>query len=144
MHKPGHGHDGGAQTRRSSRSATERPTSTAGRHMGRVRNRSITPLLRSVLKPDGGPHGRRGQVEGQQAGDGEIDVGASPGEHHPGTEDVDEQQGEEHRLDGHVGQLERLPGDVHQVAAGQGDDVADLAGPARAPVADAAGGDRRW
>src|SRR5437763_3045753 len=33
------------------RSARDRPTRTAARHMGRVRKRSMTPLLRSVLSP---------------------------------------------------------------------------------------------
>ncbi len=36
-------------------SASERPTSTAGRHIGSVRKRSITPLERSVLRPTAVP-----------------------------------------------------------------------------------------
>ncbi len=38
-----------------SRSASERPTSTAGRHIGSVRKRSITPVERSVLSPTAVP-----------------------------------------------------------------------------------------
>ncbi len=48
------------------------------------------------------------------------------------TEDVDEQHGEEHRLDRHVGQLHRLPRDMHEVAACHRPDVgqpADQASP---------------
>ncbi len=37
------------------RSARDRPTRTAARHMGRVRKRSMTPVLRSVLKPTAVP-----------------------------------------------------------------------------------------
>ena len=37
------------------RSASERPTSTAGRHIGRVLKRSMTPLPRSVLSPTAVP-----------------------------------------------------------------------------------------
>ena len=37
------------------RSATERPTRTAERHMGRVRKRSIMPSFRSVLRPTAVP-----------------------------------------------------------------------------------------
>ena len=44
-----------AQMAAVNRSATERPTSTAGRHMGRVRKRSMTPVLRSVLSPTAVP-----------------------------------------------------------------------------------------
>ena len=36
-------------------SATDRPTRMADRHMGRVRNRSITPSCRSVLNPTAVP-----------------------------------------------------------------------------------------
>ena len=36
-------------------SAIERPTSTAERHIGRVRKRSMTPSCRSVLKPTAVP-----------------------------------------------------------------------------------------
>ena len=36
-------------------SAIDRPTSTAARHMGRVRNRSMTPVDRSVLSPTAVP-----------------------------------------------------------------------------------------
>src|ERR1700677_124851 len=43
------------QTAALSRSATDRPARTAERHMGRVRNRSITPVDRSVLIPTAGP-----------------------------------------------------------------------------------------
>ena len=38
-----------------SRSARERPTSTAGRHIGSVRNRSMTPPFRSLLSPTAVP-----------------------------------------------------------------------------------------
>jgi len=44
-----------AQTTAVRRSARERPTRTAGRHIGNVRNRSMTPVLRSVLKPTAVP-----------------------------------------------------------------------------------------
>ena len=44
-----------AQIAAVSRSASERPTSTAGRHIGSVRKRSITPLFRSVLSPTAVP-----------------------------------------------------------------------------------------
>ena len=44
-----------AHTTAVSRSANERPTRTAGRHMGSVRNRSMTPVLRSVLRPTAVP-----------------------------------------------------------------------------------------
>ena len=37
------------------RSASERPTSTAGRHIGSVLKRSMTPLPRSVLSPTAVP-----------------------------------------------------------------------------------------
>ena len=37
------------------KSATERPTSTAERHMGSVRKRSIMPSCRSVLSPTAVP-----------------------------------------------------------------------------------------
>jgi len=37
------------------RSASDRPTSTAGRHIGSVRNRSMTPVERSVLSPTAVP-----------------------------------------------------------------------------------------
>ena len=36
-------------------SEADLPTSTAARHMGSVRNRSMTPVLRSVLKPTAVP-----------------------------------------------------------------------------------------
>ncbi len=49
------------------------------------------------------------------------------GQDHAGTEHVDEQRGEEHRLDGDIGQLQRLARDVHQVASGEHGDVAQLA-----------------
>ena len=38
-----------------SRSATERPTSTAERHIGSMRKRSIAPVVRSVLNPTAVP-----------------------------------------------------------------------------------------
>ena len=38
-----------------SRSANDRPTSTAGRHIGSVRNRSMAPVERSVLSPTAVP-----------------------------------------------------------------------------------------
>ena len=38
-----------------STSEIDRPTSTADRHMGRVRNRSMTPVVRSVLSPTAVP-----------------------------------------------------------------------------------------
>ncbi len=38
-----------------SRSASERPTSIAGRHIGSVLKRSITPLPRSALSPTAVP-----------------------------------------------------------------------------------------
>jgi hypothetical protein len=38
-----------------SRSASERPTSTAGRHIGSVLKRSITPVPRSSLRPTAVP-----------------------------------------------------------------------------------------
>ena len=37
------------------RSAIERPTKTADRHMGRVRKRSIIPSCRSVVRPTAVP-----------------------------------------------------------------------------------------
>ena len=93
-------------------------------------------------------HRRGGEVEGQQAGDGEVGVGAAAGERHAGAEHVDEQQGEQHRLDGDVGELQRLAGDVDEVAPGEGDDVAEPCGRRRAAGAAADGGRgerrRRW
>jgi hypothetical protein len=44
-----------AQSREVSRSASDRPTKTAERHMGRARRRSITPSWRSVLRPTAVP-----------------------------------------------------------------------------------------
>ena len=44
-----------AQMTAVSRSASERPTSTAGRHMASVLKRSITPLPRSELSPTAVP-----------------------------------------------------------------------------------------
>ncbi len=44
-----------AQTTAVDRSASDRPTRTAGRHIGSVRKRSITPVLRSVLNPTAVP-----------------------------------------------------------------------------------------
>jgi hypothetical protein len=43
-----------------------------------------------------------------------------------GAEDVNEQQREDHRLDGDVGKPQRLAGDVGQVAAGQHDHVDEV------------------
>ncbi len=44
-----------AQRHEVMKSATERPTSTAGRHIGRARNRSMMPSCRSVLNPTAVP-----------------------------------------------------------------------------------------
>ena len=52
--EPGERDDRGAQRRRE-QVGDRRPTSTAGRHIGSVRNRSITPLFRSVLRPTAVP-----------------------------------------------------------------------------------------
>src|SRR5437763_5456833 len=49
------------------RSARDRPTRTAARHMGRVRKRSMTPLLRSVLSPTAVPIAEVGRVPGRPA-----------------------------------------------------------------------------
>ncbi len=38
-----------------SKSAKDRPTSTAGRHIGSIRNRSIIPSCKSVAKPTAVP-----------------------------------------------------------------------------------------
>ena len=38
-----------------SRSASDRPTRTDGRHIGSVRKRSMTPLFRSLLSPTAVP-----------------------------------------------------------------------------------------
>ena len=76
-------------------------------------------------------HGRGRQVEGEEAGDGEVGVAAAAGEDDPGAEHVDEQQGEQHRLDGHVGELQRLPGDVDEVPAGEHQHVAQPRGRGR-------------
>ena len=55
MASPVSGHDGTRRIAAVDRSDMDRPTSTAGRHMGRVRKRSMTPLLRSVLSPTAVP-----------------------------------------------------------------------------------------
>ena len=72
-------------------------------------------------EPDRGSHRRRRQVEREQAGDGEVGVAAAAGERDAGAEHVHEQHGEQHRLDGDVGELQRLAGDVHEVSAGEHD-----------------------
>jgi hypothetical protein len=82
----------------------------------------MTPGLEVIGQTDARAYGRCGEVQGQHAGDGELPVAAGDG--HPGSEHVDEQQGEQDRLHGHVGELQRLSGDVEQVAPGQHGDVA--------------------
>ena len=74
-------------------------------------------------------HGRGGEVEQHQPGDGKVLVAAAL-DRHTRPQHVDEQQGEEDRLDGHIGELQRLAGDVHQVAAGEHDHVVHLGPPA--------------
>ena len=60
-------------------SETERPTSTAARHMGSVRNRSMTPVVRSVLKPTAVPMADVVRFSSQESGQGEVLV-AAPGD----------------------------------------------------------------
>ena len=95
--------------------------------MGSVRKRSIMPSCRSVLRPDRRPHGRGRQVQGQDAGQQEVDVAAAAGDRDGAAEDVDEQHREQQRLDRHVRELHGLPGDVHDVAPGHGPDVGQRA-----------------
>src|SRR6185312_8475854 len=76
---------------------------------------------------DGRPHRRRRQIERQQAGDGVVGVAAAVREHDARAEHVHEERGEEDGLDGHVGELERLTGDVDEVAPGEDGDVAQAA-----------------
>ncbi len=54
-----------------------------------------------------------GTFERLQAGDGEVGVAPAAGQDDPGAEHVDEQQREQHRLDGDVGELQRLTRDVY-------------------------------
>ena len=106
------------------------------------------PGVQVGTEADRGAHGRGGQVQQHQAGDGEVLVAAAL-DRHAGAEHVDEQQREEDRLHGHVGELQRLPGDVHQVAAGEHDDVvhtwrpASSGGPGPATRVAGQGGGRR-
>ena len=76
-------------------------------------------------QPDRGAHRRGGEVQREQAGDGEVGIAAAAGQDDPGAEHVDEQQREQHRLDGDVGELQRLARDVHEVAAGEHDDIGE-------------------
>ena len=76
-------------------------------------------------QPDRGAHRRGGEVQREQAGDGEVGVAAAAGQDDPGAEHVDEQQREQHRLDGDVGELQRLARDVHEVAAGEHEDIGE-------------------
>ena len=118
----------------------ERPADQDGRPPHGQRPEPVDdPAVEVGAESDGGAHRRRGQVEGQQPGDGEVGVGAAAGQDDAGPEHVDEQQGEQHRLDGDVGQLRRLAGDVDEVAPGEGDDVAHLA-----DEAGPGGAGRRW
>src|ERR1019366_5401927 len=87
-----------------------------------------------AAQPDGRADGGGGEVHAQQPGDGELGVAARPGDGR--SQDVNEQQREDHRLDDDVGQRERLAGDVAQVAAGQHGHVDEAAG------AGGRGGDR--
>src|ERR1019366_4138175 len=87
-----------------------------------------------AAQPDGRADGGGGEVHAQQPGDGELGVAARPGDGR--SQDVNEQQREDPRLDDDVGQPERLAGDVGQVAAGQHGHVDEAAG------AGGRGGDR--
>ena len=78
----------------------------------------MTPVLRSVLRPIAVPTADVVEVHDQQAGESELRVAPRHrAGHHRRTEDVDEQQGEEDRLDGHIGQLHGIAAHVDEVAA---------------------------
>ena len=53
------------------------------------------------------------------------EAAAAAGQDDPGAEHVDEQQREQYRLDGDIGQLQRLAPDVHEVAAGEHEDIGE-------------------
>ena len=104
----------------------QRAADEHGRPPHRQRAEAVDHAGREVgAEPDRRPHRRRRQVQREQAGDREVGVAAAAREHDARAEHVHEQHGEEHRLDGHVGELQRLAGDVDEVAAGEDDDVAD-------------------
>ena len=84
----------------------------------------MMPVERSVLSPTAVPIDDVVKVERKQAGDGVVGVAAAVRKHDARAEHIDEERGEEDGLDGHVGELERLAGDVDEVAMGEDGDVA--------------------
>ena len=55
-------------------SEIDRATSTAGGHMGNVRKRSITPVLRSLLKPTAVPIAEVVKIEEDHASNGKLPI----------------------------------------------------------------------
>ena len=86
----------------------------------------MAPVVRSATSPTAVPIAEVVRLSSDQSGDGKVLVAAAL-DRDTRSEHVDEQQGEEDGLDGHVGELQRLAGDVHQVAAGEHDHVVHLA-----------------
>ena len=101
------------------RSVIERPTRTAGRHIGSVRKRSMMPPLRSLLSPTAVPMAEVVKLSASMPGDRVLGVAAAVRYDDARAEHVDEERGEEHRLDRDVGELQRLARDVDEVAIGQ-------------------------
>ena len=119
----GQGHDGRAHGR--GEDIRDRTTGQDGRPPHGKGAESVNDTGGEVgTQPHRRAHGRGGQVQHEQPGDGEVGVVAPTGQDDAGPEDVDEQQGEQHRLNGDVGELQGLPPDVHQVPPGQDHDVA--------------------
>ena len=104
-----------------SKSANDRPTSTAGRHIGKARKSVDDPGREVGADADSGAHRRCREVQKEQPRQSELFV--SPHDGYAGAEHIDEQQREEHGLNGHIRQLRRLSADVDQVPAGHDDYV---------------------